>query len=142
MFKLTPEEEKKQALDQERALALHQALKAVDLAKVPVKSTERHIARKEQARLTRELFKELGLKGISVTAPNYSMARAVDVRLPRRSDFSELVDVRRQRISCMAREANHRAAEAVHQILAVAFPNHDDRSDTQSDHFDFCWSVN
>jgi hypothetical protein len=48
---------------------------------IPVISREDDIPRKEQARLTRELFANLGLKGISVTTPNYSMASGVHIHV-------------------------------------------------------------
>ena len=32
------------------------------------------------------------------------------------------------------------ARAKLEKILARAFPNHEDRSDTQSDYFDYCWS--
>ena len=37
--------------------------------------------------------------------------------------------------------ANSAAAEKVEQILLKAFPSTDDRSDSQTDHFDFKWSI-
>jgi hypothetical protein len=87
--------------------ALHSALEEISLGDVPVACDERNIGRKEQARLARELFKSLGLKKISVTTPNYSMAFHVDVHLPEPS---------RQNWEYMRAR--------VQQILDVAFPNH------------------
>lgn len=107
----------------EKAEALRVALEAVELSAVPVKSRER-CYRKERARLARELFRELGLRGISVTAPNYSMARVVDIRLPRLAS-GEQAEMRWK----------------VSEILDRAFPNCDDRSDSMTDYFDACWSI-
>lgn len=127
------------------------ALAAVELDKVPVMSDCRHIPRKTQAALARQLFNRLGIKGLSVTTPNYSMASTVDVTVPREphpgwdghekyqhSSYSDMPD------DVPAKQSSMRHTEAclrVHQILEVAFPNHDDRSDSQSDYFDRCWSV-
>ena len=128
---------------------------AVNMACIPVMSTERCIPRKEQAKLARQLFKQLHIKGISVTAPNYSMAQSVDVRLPeiQREDgdlFLNGVSYENGTYSDMPDDvpakAKHRAKweaqKRIELILARAFPNHNDRSDSQSDYFDYCWSVN
>lgn len=122
------------------AKRLHEALDMVNLATVPVVSTDRHITRKEQAAAARKLFRSLGLKGISITAPNYSMAHSVDVSPLKRDDyvfdsFGMVIE------GDEARAANSAASRKIEAILAAAFPNHDDRSDSQSDHFDFCWSI-
>jgi len=127
------------------------------LERVPVMSRERCIPRKEQARLARELFKCLGLKGISVTTPNYSMAQSVQVRIPlelpgpndhvcqvtgQSYDYATYSEMPLT-VPCKARHVRQQAArECIEQILARAFPNHGDRSDYQTDHFDYCWSFN
>jgi hypothetical protein len=122
------------------AETLLRAILRVDLLRVTVMSLDRSIARTEQAALTRKLFRSLGIKGVSVTAPSYSMAQSVDIRLPRRDDFEfdTFGDVDRD---CPAAKMNHAAHAKIGAILARAFPNHEDRSDSQSDHFDFCWSI-
>lgn len=132
---------------------LRTALAAVDETKIPVMSRDRHIPRKEQAALARKLFKQLGLKGISVTTPNYSMAQSVDVALPRipfeASDYVlDGVDYQNHSFSDMPpsvpvkiKMAERTAMRlSVQEILARAFPAHDNRSDYQSDYFDYCWS--
>lgn len=130
---------------------IHTQLDAIDLAGVPVMATDRHIPRKDQAKLARKLFSFLGIKGLSVTAPNYSMAQVVEVRMPREphpgwagfeqwqhATWSEIPD------HVPAKAQNERRLKSrlkLEAILAVAFPAHDDRSDRQSDYFDYCWSV-
>lgn len=125
---------------------------AIDLQHVPVMTADRTIPRKQQALLARQLFKRLGIKGVSVTAPNYSMAQSVDVRVPseprpsmagweqyEHSTYSDMPD------DCPCKAAHLRqcaARDKLEQILARAFPQHDNRSDYQSDHFDYCWSLN
>lgn len=121
---------------------LHAALAKVDLSTIPVLSTQRCLERTEKSKLLRKLFSRLGLKGISVTAPNYSMAQAVDVKLPKRQDFlrdahGECLD----RMEDPAWIANRQAEATVKAIIARAFPNDEDRSDTQTDYFNYCWSV-
>lgn len=124
-----------------KAIALHKALSVVDLAAIVANDLFRHAPRTEQAKAARDLFKRLGLPFISVTAPSYSMASSVDVRLPQRSDYLD-----RDPDSCVsrddeARQANCAAFDTIGDILAMAFPNHGDRSDSQSDHFDYKWSI-
>jgi len=132
----------KKAGEQIIAETLHAKVGGIDLSSVSVMSKDRHIPLKEQAAKTRELFKTLGLKGISVTTPNYSMASSVEVELPKRSDFTVFKDGgfvdRPNDPACLANTAAEKKVEA---ILAKAFPNHDDRSDIQTDYFDYCWSV-
>jgi|GEM_PF-5680063 hypothetical protein len=124
----------------EKARALHTKLAAVDITEVPVMSRERCIRRKDQAKLARELFKKFGLKGISVTAPNYSMAQSVDVTPPKRQDY-ELTDDGFIVASCEASKANQDARDRLGAILLAGFPSHDDRSEIQTDYFDYCWSI-
>jgi hypothetical protein len=137
------------------AAAFQTAAEKVKLEEVPVMSRDRGICRKERANLARHLFKRLGLHGVSVTAPHYSMAHSVDVRLPKREDHDRAAwphdhtrccrqgDGRHgEETRCPACAANAAAEAKVERALARAFPNHDDRSDLQSDYFDFCWSIN
>lgn len=87
---------------------------------VPTIKMERRPGRKVLAKAARALFKHLGLrKRVSVTAPRYSMAQSVDV---------------------VVKGTSH-DARAIEGILAKAFPNQHDRSELQSDHFDYCWSI-
>lgn len=119
----------------------HAALAAVDITEIPVMSRDRFIPRKQQAALARQLFRQLGFKGISVTTPTYSMASTVKVSTPKREDYD--LDEHGFMISgCAAAVANTEARKRMLAILLAAFPRHDDRSDTMTDYFDFCWSVN
>lgn len=129
------------AAEQAAALTLHARLAEIDPASVKRDVVlDRSCPRKELAAAARRLFKSLGLKGISVTAPNYSMAQSVDVSMPKRDDyqfdqFGMVVE------GDAARAANNVAREKLDAILYHAFPSHRDRSDSQSDHFDYRWSV-
>ncbi len=129
------------ATQQDKATALHSALSAVQMTSIPTMSSDRSIPRKDQAKLARQLFKRLGLKGISVTTPSYSMAQGVEIMVPKRTDY---IHDERQEIDYLtdpASQANSKAARDVQEILARAFPQHDDRSETQSDYFNYCWSI-
>lgn len=123
------------------AVIFQVAVDAVDLRKVGVVCHDRSIDRREQARLCRELFKRLGLKGASITTPSYSMASTVDIALPKRRDVRLTEEGSFDR-DCPAVQANRATEDKVKAILAHAFPNHDDRSDSSTDYFDARWSIN
>jgi hypothetical protein len=136
---LTPEQLERTA----KAMQLHAKLAAVDITEIPTLTLDRCISRKDQAKLARELFRKLGLKGISVTAPNYSMASTVDVSLPKRCDHDmEIVERDGNHGRDPAHQANCAAGRRIEAILLAAFPQHDDRSDYGADYSDRCWSVN
>jgi hypothetical protein len=119
----------------------HAKLAAVDITEIPVMSRDRFIPRKQQAALARQLFRGLGLKGISVTTPTYSMASTVKVEMPERDDYD--LDAHGFMVpGCDAAVANTQARQRMLSILLAAFPRHDDRSETMSDYYDYCWSVN
>lgn len=133
-------------------LATFAAIDAVDLASVPVMASNRHIPRKDQAALARKLLRKLGIVGVSITTPNYSMAQSVDIRLPREEhpgwtgfeqwqhySYSDMPD---DVPAKAAHVRNYAAQKKLAAILAIAFPQHDDRSDSQTDYYDSCWSIN
>jgi hypothetical protein len=106
------------------AVAFHAAAAAVDLDQVPVLTTERHIDHRRQASLTRNLFRRLGLRGASITAP--LRALCVQIEIPHRYDDHD---------------ASRECVRRVEAILLRAFPGMDDRSDPMRDYYDFCWVV-
>lgn len=126
----------------------------VDVRHVPVMSLDRSIPRKEQAKIARYLFKQIGLKGISVTCPNYSMAHSVDVVITgdpifpgdyiQGSKSYELTALSDMPVSLPAQQKRTRGYKArlkVEEILLKAFPNHGDRSEYGIDYYDSKWSV-
>ncbi len=127
-------------IEHQKALALHAALASVSLLAVPVLGLSRSTPRKEQAKAARQLFKQLGLPHISVTTPNYSMAQSVDVQFPRRMDVP-LNEHGTYVMESPEQQANNAAREKLEQVIHRAFPNHGDRSDHQSDYFDYKWSI-
>lgn len=119
------------------ALRLHKQLAAVILANVPVINPDRAPERLQLARDTRDLFRRLGISGISVTVPRYSQACSVDLRLPRRRDHlmtaaGDVVDLDPARIANSAAEARLR------EILYAAFPG----TDTSRDDRHARWTIN
>lgn len=130
-----------QAEETAKAKTLHAILAKIDPAKVAVVTGER-MSRKPLAKAARALFSKLGIKGVSVTAPNYSMAQSVHVSPAERADYT-YTNAARWDVAegDAARAANNEARKKIEAILLAAFPGTDDRSDTQSDYFDYCWSV-
>lgn len=124
---------------------------ASDVARVRDVPTSAHkrweLSRKEFAASVRALFKSLGIKNISVTAPNYSMAQGIDIRLPHpqadRVPFSAPAEdhaVYAQEVQ-MLRETRQQVRDQLRWILETAYPEFRDRSDVQSDYFDYKWSI-
>jgi len=109
----------------------------------------RAFGRKVWAAEVRKMFKELGIKGVSVTAPNYSMASMIDIRLPKVTECNyDTLTVEQQygdlphNQLCPACLERWTAEQKIEAILALAFPDLNDRSDGQSDYFDRCFSFN
>ena len=120
----------------------------------------RPLYRKEWAAQVRKLFRDMQLTGISVTAPSYSMAQSIDIRLPR-DPYAENGphDLKHQAIDrgvrfnseqwngyanngCEYCRQEWQAHKRIKEIVLAAFPDLDDRSDSMSDHFDYCLSIN
>jgi hypothetical protein len=124
------------------AKTFHASLAAIDLANVPVLSRDRSIPRKEQAKLARALFRQLGLEGISVTTPTHSMANSVELRLPTRNDYTpEMLEFGCAIAGNPVTAANGLANRQMSALMDQAFPEHKDRSEMQSDYFDYRWSI-
>jgi hypothetical protein len=94
--------------------------------------------RKVIAAEIRKLLKALGIKKVSVTAPNYSVAQCVGIDLPYLPhDDHPSIDWPSCPVCSMHRAAVYR----LEVILLSAFPDLDDRSDVLSDYFDFRFLV-
>ncbi len=99
-------------------------------------------SRKTWAVGVRALFKRLGLKGISVTAPRYSMAQSIDIGFPWRSCTDPVhADFSKNNSDCADCSRVWKAKNHVEKIILAAYPDLDNRSDLQSDYFDYCLSV-
>lgn len=109
----------------------------------------RQASRKEWAQAVRKLFKELGLTGISVTTPSYSMAQSIKISLPsvegNNSDehvkfHDSLWREGRTGMDCPKCHERWQARQHLENIILSAFPDLDNRSNTQTDYFDYCLS--
>lgn len=131
----------------------------IDTPSPAFRGNVRRLYRKEWSKLVKRLLKDLGLGFVSVTAPNYSMAQSIDIRFhqvetPAEStehqrlhdeiDRAEIatgglhVGFNRTCKHCHQRWAAHQALE---RIILAAYPDLDNRSDSQSDYFDYCLSI-
>ena len=109
------------------AFVLLEKLRSIDLEALPVSDLDRCVSLKVQAAETRKLFKSLGIKKVSVTAPRYSMASSVRFSPP----YDEAI----------SRSQRREIHDLLDKLLDHAFPNFVDRSDSMTDYFDFCWSI-
>jgi len=106
---------------------------AILAAELPdMRANIRALDRKDIAAAIRELFRDMGLRGISVKTPRYSMASTVAITVPK----FEYLD---QQVNDFVKGQRRLAAQAVSDkltsIILAAFPDLDDRSDTISDYF-------
>lgn len=101
----------------------------------------RHSPRKEIAANIRALLRRLKIKGISVTAPNYSMAQSVEIRLPEASEHDRRQETGHDYATCPICIERHEASKYLEKIILAAFPDLDNRSDSQSDYFNYRLSI-
>ena len=118
----------------------------------------RSLSRKEWAKQVKSLLKSLGLGFVSVTAPSYSMASSIHIRFhqdegPWEGGEHEKLHAeinQRERDGyewlgygnyCPHCKQQWQAHQRLEKIILAAFPDLDDRSDSQSDHFDSCLSI-
>lgn len=94
--------------------------------------------RVERSKAIRKLFKDLGLKSIKVTTPNYSMAHTTDVQIPE-DEHNHAPGV--EYATCPRCERRRQAIKRLEQIILAAFPDLDDRSDLQSSYHNHAFSV-
>lgn len=124
------------------AAQLAKQVRNVNPLAVPQTQLPRSTDRKVLAQSAREVFRQLGLKGISVTVPRHAGAQSVDIRYPARDDYfvrheDGMIDFPNDPVA----RSNARTAKTVEAILDVAFPHHKDRSKSIEDYYDYRWSV-
>jgi hypothetical protein len=141
-YEPTPAEIAAREKSHAQALKLWELLKEVNELRIPVMARDRYIPRKEQARLARELFKRLGLKGLGARVTRGFNCSTVHIKVPRLQHSPEEHKTNwRDTGNCQACKFDRYARDKLDEILARAFPQHDDRSDSQSDYFDFKWFI-
>ncbi len=96
----------------------------------------RRVDRTDRAAMIRSLFKHLGLKGISVTTPSYSMASGNKVTIPPAAEHDRDRPSGHENVTCPHCREHVAARRHVRALILAAFPDLDDRSDYQSDYHD------
>lgn len=136
-------------LTAEEVTASYQSIIRANLPTANRTVTRQSHDRKAWAAAVRAMLRNLGIKAVSVTAPSYSQAHSIDIRLPRYAEAAHTcfdsyttkyapIDERH----CRACTLQSQAQSKMHAIMHVGFPQLDNRSDSQTDYFDFCWTVN
>lgn len=90
--------------------------------------------RKEQARLVRGLLTSLKIKGVSVTAPSYSMASSIHIDAPNPPPHEPFNDP--HGVACPICRERSEAVTRLKEIILAGFPDMGDRSDSMTDYFD------
>lgn len=140
-------------------MAKSQTIESIMNAKFPRvhNANLRKEARKEWAKQIRNLLKELRIVNVSVTTPSYSMASSVNIAVNYEKEWETAHEPvhkageAEERKSPIYRGSIHfcpycKARKEVHDklenVILAAFPDLNNRSDSQSDYFDYCLSIN
>lgn len=105
----------------------------------PTGINARAVSRKEFAAALRALLRKMQIKSVSVTAPNYSMAQSIDVELPTVEHWTP--EHPPTRPECPVCSVHNEARSKMQAIILAAFSGAENRSDYQTDYFDFRFSV-
>lgn len=148
MIVIKYEMNEQERIENEKAIELHSQLNKIKESDLIPYAIKRNSDRKEFAKAVRSLFKKLGLKYISVTTPNYSMASSIDIILPKRPQTYNYYkmnlrweDEETLREKDYALTMNRQASKYINYILNSCFPTKNDRSETMTDYFDFKYMV-
>lgn len=126
----------------EKAVLLWATLKEVNELRIPIMSRDRGIGMKEQSRLAQELFKKLGVKGLRVRMSRGANCFGVDVHTPEMKHNPPLPGTwKHDNDNCDGCKYRRYVRDKLCEILARAFPQHDNRSDYMSDYFDNPWFI-
>jgi len=125
------------------ALAAPAAILSIEAARIPtapLAQNARRADQKERTRLIRQALKDAGVRGASVTMARGSMCYWSDIRVEGIAHTEYPED--HVPFRCPVCQRNQAAEKKLNAIIMAALPGMDDRSDSQSDHFDFVYSVN
>ena len=115
------------------------SIDAVDTSNIsPMLPPLRHEPRKAIAAHVRNLLKSVGVKHVSVTTPNYSMAQSIKISLLHDShEHTPDIDCS----NCPRCVRRWTKVVKIGCIILAAHPELNDRSDSQTDHFDYRLSI-
>lgn len=116
--------------------ALYDAILCQPMPWSPSKASARHLSQKERTALVRRFLRERGVAGpggVSVAAARGSMCSWTNVSVPAtdcsHADYEEVQ-------ACPECRKRREAVGHLGKMLAAAFPDLDDRSDSMTDYFD------
>ena len=118
------------------------SIEAATVPASPVSTTARSAGQKERTAMIRQALKASGVRGVSVTMATGSMCYWTHVRaegVPHAQGTDWNAHEARQCPVCLRNQAADKKLTA---LILAAFPDLGDRSDLQSDHFDFVFTVN
>lgn len=98
----------------------------------------RNLPLKELAKHVRGALKDLNIKGVSVTAPKYSMAQAVRLEIPEVHSGHERYVEREACSECVKR---WQALVKLEKLVIQTYPCLNNRSDGHTDYFNYRLSV-
>lgn len=113
----------------------------------------RHQNRKEQAQNVRKLFRDMRISDVSVTTPSYSMAQSIQISIPSDVPAHDSVhaaaEIESQKDAdykgmvhyCPFCKQRKETRDHIQAIVLAAFPDLNDRSDIQSDYFNYRLSI-
>lgn len=94
---------------------------------------------KDIAKNIRQLFKVLGIKGLSVTVGRGTGSRYITIRLPHIEHAHD--DYSMDMCQCKVCEMRTNARYHLDWLITCAFPQYGDRSEYQTDYYDFIWMI-
>lgn len=119
----------------------NETLDSIEAAPTPevLDPAMRDNTRKDWAKAVRVLYKTLGVKGVSVTAPNYSMASSIHIQISVDDGHEHTGGV--EYTNCLICKRYGKAKAKLEALVLAAYPDLDDRSDSMTDYFNFCLMV-
>ncbi len=133
------------ATDSDAALAVVMSIASATIPTAPEKIRDLH--QKERTAKIRSMLRGMGIKvgavgkGVSVVSATGSMCYWTNVRF-KGLRHAAGTSCGYTRMECHTCRANLAAVRTVEKLILTAFPDLDDRSDSQTDHFNFVFTVN
>jgi hypothetical protein len=119
-------------------------IKSIAESKLPVGLAPekiRHLDQKERSAKIRGLLKACGIKGVSVTSAVGSMCYWTNVRFETPDHLPGTDFTTHLAYECPVCRVARLGEKIITGHILAAFPDLDDRSDSQVDHFDYVFSV-
>lgn len=124
-----------------------QAILDAEPSRVVYTHIQRYDPRTETAKQVRRTLRAMGIRGVRVTTPRYSMAQGLDIAFAGDDHTPDACGqwdsvYREHDRDCPRFWRWHLADQRIEALLIRAFPNLDNRSDSQTDYFDAYFHIN